>query len=170
MTVVTRLNSRNYDRVWEDRECDDTKVGWETCVERVEKFFLADDIDNDHKVPILLSLIGQENLHSAEGSYTWEASVKVLSTFNSYHSPEAFEPKALGNCGKISFLQEKPTWKRKHFVLCGRAKEDCDTLILVGIWTKGYEIGWSVDSEICRSKSDYCQKPKWSIPKLWRLL
>ena len=70
MTVVTRLNSRNYDRVWEDRECDDTKVGWETCVERVEKFFLADDIDNDHKVPILLSLIDQENLHSAEGSCT----------------------------------------------------------------------------------------------------
>ena len=70
MTVVTRLNSRNYDRVWEDRECDDTKVGWETCVERVEQFFLADDIDNDHKVPILLSLIGQENLHSAEGSCT----------------------------------------------------------------------------------------------------
>ena len=70
LSLIGQENLHSYDHVWEDRECDDTKVGWETCVERVEKFFLADDIDNDHKVPILLSLIGQENLHSAEGSYT----------------------------------------------------------------------------------------------------
>ena len=37
---------------------DDTKENWETYVERVEQFFLANDIDNDHKVPTLLSLIG----------------------------------------------------------------------------------------------------------------
>ena len=88
---------------------DDTKENWETYVERVEQFFLANDIDDDHKVPTLLSLIGGKNLHSAEGSScTGEASYKVLST-DSYHSPGAFEPEALGNCKKISFLQEKPT-------------------------------------------------------------
>ena len=37
---------------------DDTKENWETYVERVEQFFLANDIDDDHKVPTLLSLIG----------------------------------------------------------------------------------------------------------------
>ena len=37
---------------------DDTKENWETYVERVEQFFLANDIDDDHKVPNLLSLIG----------------------------------------------------------------------------------------------------------------
>ena len=31
---------------------------WETYVERVEQFFSANDIDDDHKVPTLLSLIG----------------------------------------------------------------------------------------------------------------
>ena len=36
----------------------DTKENWETYVERVEQFFLANDIDDDHKVPTLLSLIG----------------------------------------------------------------------------------------------------------------
>ena len=37
---------------------DDTKEYWETYVERVEQFFLANDIDDDHKVSTLLSLIG----------------------------------------------------------------------------------------------------------------
>ena len=37
---------------------DDTKENWETYVERVEQFFLANDIDDDHKVPTLVSLIG----------------------------------------------------------------------------------------------------------------
>ena len=37
---------------------DETKENWETYVERVEQFFLANDIDDDHKVPTLLSLIG----------------------------------------------------------------------------------------------------------------
>ena len=36
----------------------DTKENWETYVERVEQFFLANDIDDDHKVPTLLSLMG----------------------------------------------------------------------------------------------------------------
>ena len=63
------------------------------------------------------------NLHSAEGSScTRETSYKALST-DSYRSTGAFEPEALGNCGKISFLQEKPTWRRKHFVLRGWAKK-----------------------------------------------
>ena len=37
---------------------DDTKENWETYVEQVEQFFLANNIDDDHKVPTLLSLIG----------------------------------------------------------------------------------------------------------------
>ena len=37
---------------------DETQEKWETYVERVEKFFLANNIDDGHKVPTLLSLIG----------------------------------------------------------------------------------------------------------------
>ena len=32
---------------------DATKENWETYVERVEQFFLANDIDDGHKVPTL---------------------------------------------------------------------------------------------------------------------
>ena len=90
---------------------DDTKENWETYLERVKQFFFANDINDDHKVPTLLIVEPdrRENLHPAErSSCTGEASYKVLST-DSYHSPGAFQPEALGNCGKISFLQEKPT-------------------------------------------------------------
>ena len=47
MTIIGKIES-----------FDDTKENWETYVERVEQFFLANDIDDDHKVPTLLSLIG----------------------------------------------------------------------------------------------------------------
>ena len=89
---------------------DATKENWETYVGRVEQFFLANDIDDDHTVPTLLSLIGGKTytLLRDASSCTGEASYKVLST-DSYHSPGAFEPEALGNWRKISFLQEKAT-------------------------------------------------------------
>ena len=54
-------NEVKYKKLWPllGRESfDDTKENWETYVERVEQFFLANDIDDDHKVPTLLSLIG----------------------------------------------------------------------------------------------------------------
>ena len=67
------------------------------------------DIDDDHKVPTLLGLIGGKTDNSAEGSFcTREASCKVFST-DSYHSTGAFEPEALRKCGKILFLRKKPT-------------------------------------------------------------
>lgn len=36
---------------------DDKKENWETYVEWVEQFFVVSDIDDDHKMPTLLSLI-----------------------------------------------------------------------------------------------------------------
>ena len=39
---------------------DETQEKWETYVERVEQFFLANNIDEDHQVPTLLSLIGSK--------------------------------------------------------------------------------------------------------------
>ena len=65
---------------------DDTKENWETYVERVERFFLANDIDDDHQVPTLLSLIGGKTLQSAEGSScTGEATIgdKIVETLYS---------------------------------------------------------------------------------------
>ena len=95
---------------------DATKENWETYVERVEQFFLANDIDDGHKVPTLLSLIGGKayTLLRDGSSYTGEASYKVLST-DSYHSPGAFEPEALGDfvSTRETNTKEKaffPTW------------------------------------------------------------
>ncbi|CAB4043692.1 Hypothetical predicted protein [Paramuricea clavata] len=37
---------------------DETQESWETYVERVQHFFAANDVDDNHQVPTLLSLIG----------------------------------------------------------------------------------------------------------------
>ena len=39
---------------------DETQESWETYVERVQHFFAANDVNEDHKVPTLLSLIGSK--------------------------------------------------------------------------------------------------------------
>ena len=39
---------------------DETQESWETYVERVQHFFAANDVDDEHKVPTLLSLIGSK--------------------------------------------------------------------------------------------------------------
>ena len=103
---------------------DATKENWETYVERVEQFFLANDIDDDHKVPTLLSLIGGKtytllrDLLAPEKPAT-KSFQQIVTTLQEHLSPKPLE---------ISFLQEKPTQRRKHFVLLGRAKKACDTL------------------------------------------
>ena len=42
--------------IWRIESFDDTKENWETNVERAEQFFLANDIDNNHKVQTLFNL------------------------------------------------------------------------------------------------------------------
>ena len=107
---------------------DATKENWETYVEREEQFLLANDIDDDHKVQTLLSLIGGKtytqlrDLLAPEKPAT-KSFQQIVTTLQ-----EHLSPKPLGNCGKISFLQEKPTRRRKRFFLRGRAKEACGTL------------------------------------------
>ena len=39
---------------------DETQETWERYVERVQQFFAANDVNDDHKVPTLLSLIGSK--------------------------------------------------------------------------------------------------------------
>ena len=97
---------------------DDTKENWETYVERVEQFFLANDIDNDRPLSAnLVELDRRENLHSAEGSScTGEASYKVLST-DIYHSPGAFEPKAPWKLRKDFVFTRETKMKEKVFCL-----------------------------------------------------
>ena len=78
---------------------------------RVGQFFSTNDIDDDHN---FVELGLWENLLSAEGSSsTGEASFMVLSA-DCYYPTGAFGPETLGNCRTVSFLQEKPTWRRKH--------------------------------------------------------
>ena len=88
-------------------------------MERVEQFFLASNIDDAHKVQTLIVELDRwEDLRSAEGSScTEEASYKIFST-DSFHSTGAFEPEALGNCGKDFFsTRETSMMKGKAFCL-----------------------------------------------------
>ena len=75
---------------------DDTKENCETYVKRVEQFFLANDIDADHKVPALLSLIGRKIYTLLRDLLAPEKpATKSFQQTDSYHSPGAFEPEAL---------------------------------------------------------------------------
>ncbi|XP_022777528.1 uncharacterized protein LOC111318945 [Stylophora pistillata] len=64
MTVVTRIKSletvENMTAIGKIESFDETEEKWETYVEWVEQFFLANNIDEDHRVPTLLSLIGSK--------------------------------------------------------------------------------------------------------------
>ena len=79
-------------------------------MERVEQFFLANDIDDDHKVPTLLSLIGGKAYTLLRDLLAPEKPAsRSFQKIVTYYATGAFEPETLGNCGKISFLKEKPT-------------------------------------------------------------
>ena len=41
---------------------DETLEDWQTYVERLEQFFIANDVGNDKKVSTLLTLLGTKNL------------------------------------------------------------------------------------------------------------
>ena len=75
---------------------DDTKENWKTYVEREEQFFLADDIDDDHKVPTLLNLIGGKtytlprDLLAPEKSAT-KSFQQIVTTLREHLSPKPLE-------------------------------------------------------------------------------
>ena len=75
---------------------DDTKENWETYVERVEQFFLANDVDDDHKVPTLLSLIGRKtytllrDLLAPEKPAT-KSFQQIVTTLKEHLSPKPLE-------------------------------------------------------------------------------
>ena len=75
---------------------DATKENWETYVERVEQFFLANDIDDDHKVPTLLSLVGGKtytllrNLLAPEKPAT-KSFQQIVTTLQEHLSPKPLE-------------------------------------------------------------------------------
>ena len=75
---------------------DDTKENWETYVERVEQFFLANDVDDDHKVPTLLSLIGRKtytllrDLLAPEKPAT-KSFQQIVTTLQQHLSPKPLE-------------------------------------------------------------------------------
>jgi hypothetical protein len=43
---------------WKDRYVDESREKWESYIERLEQYFLANDVDNGKKIPVLLSVIG----------------------------------------------------------------------------------------------------------------
>ena len=82
--------------IWKIESFDDTKENWETYMERVEQFFLASDIDDDHKVPTLLSLIGgktytlQRDLLAPEKPAT-KSFQQIVTTLQEHLSPKPLE-------------------------------------------------------------------------------
>ena len=76
---------------------DDTKENWETYVERLEQFFLANDIDDDHKVPTLLSLIGGKtytllkDLLAPEKPLASKSFQQIVTTLQEHLSPKPLE-------------------------------------------------------------------------------
>ena len=79
-------------------------------MERVEQFFLANDVDNAHKEPTLLSLIGGKTYTLLRDLLAPEKlAAKSFQQTVTTIQEHIYDPKALRNCGKISFLPEKPT-------------------------------------------------------------
>lgn len=75
---------------------DGTKEYWETYVERVEQFFLASGIDDDHKVPTLLSLIGGKTYSLlrdllAPEKKTSRSFQQIVTTLQEHLSPKPLE-------------------------------------------------------------------------------
>ena len=75
---------------------DETQEKWETYVERVEQFFLANNIDDNHKVPTLLSLIGGKTYALLRDLLTPEKPAtksfqEIVTTLQQHLSPKSLE-------------------------------------------------------------------------------
>ena len=75
---------------------DETQEKWETYVERVEQFFLANNIDDDHRVPTLLSLIGGKTYALLRDLLTPEKPAtksfqEIVTTLQQHLSPKPLE-------------------------------------------------------------------------------
>ena len=75
---------------------DEAQEKWETYVERVEQFFLANNIDDDHKVPTLLSLIGGKTYALLRDLLTPEKPAtksfqEIVTTLQQHLSPKPLE-------------------------------------------------------------------------------
>ena len=75
---------------------DETLESWETYVERVQHFFAANDVDEDHKVPTLLSLIGSKTYSLLKDLLLPEKSAdktfdEIVSTLQKHLNPTPLE-------------------------------------------------------------------------------
>ena len=85
MTTIGKIESFN-----------ETQEKWETYVECVEQFFLANNIDDDHRVPTLLSLIGGKMYALLRDLLTPEKPAtksfqEVVTTLQQHLSPKPLE-------------------------------------------------------------------------------
>ena len=107
MAVPTGMKSkekcRKYDRYRKDRKFDDTQEKWKTYVERMEQFFLANNIDKDHQVPTSLSLIGSKTYTLLRDLLTPDKSAtksfqEIVTTLQQHLSPT---PLAIAECFRL---------------------------------------------------------------------
>ena len=75
---------------------DETQETWETYVERVQNFFAVNDVNDDHKVPTLLSLIGSKT-YSLLKDLLWpekpahKSFEEIVSTLQKHLNPTPLE-------------------------------------------------------------------------------
>jgi len=75
---------------------DDTNENWETYAERVKQFFLPNNIDNAHKVPTSLSVIGGKTYALlrdllAPKKPATKSFQQIVATLQEHLSPKPFE-------------------------------------------------------------------------------
>ena len=75
---------------------DETQESWETYVERVQHFFAANDVDDNHKVPTLLSLIGSKTYSLLKDLLLPEKPAdknfdEIVSTLQKHSNPKPLE-------------------------------------------------------------------------------
>ncbi|CAB4015953.1 Hypothetical predicted protein [Paramuricea clavata] len=75
---------------------DETQESWETYVERIQHFFAANDVDDNHQVPTLLSLIGSKTYSLLKDLLLPEKPAdknfdEIVSTLQKHLSPKPLE-------------------------------------------------------------------------------
>ena len=106
---------------------DDTKENLEIYVERAEQFFMANDIDDDHNAPTLLSLIGGKTYTLLSDLLAPERPAaksfqQIVTTLQ-----EHLSPKPLEIAERFRFYKRNQHGGESILSL-GTAKEACDTL------------------------------------------
>ena len=117
---------------------DEARESWETYVERLQHFIAANSIDEEHKAPTLLSLIGSKTYSLLKDLLAPEKPAdktceEIVSTLQKH-----LNPKPLEIAERFPFLQKESGRRGNKFNVRRRVKKVNHSYIaiLVTIWKK----------------------------------